>query len=86
MAKNKIEEDIKTEEIATEQIEEDIKSNKNALYKVIQGELPQKINVVKDKQVIAKAVFVDGMYITENKDVADELEAYGYEVVQGKAE
>lgn len=86
MAKNKIEEDIKTEEIATEQIEEDIKGKKNALYKVIQGELPQKINVVKDKQVIAKAVFVDGMYITDNKAVADELEAYGYEVVQGKTE
>lgn len=72
--------------MAKNKIEEDIKSNKNALYKVIQGNLPKRINVVKNKEVIAKAVFVDGMYITENKDVADELEVYGYEVVQGKTE
>lgn len=50
------------------------------MTKIYQGELPEVINVVIDGKVITKAVFIGGVYETDNKAVVKELKDYGYKV------
>lgn len=51
------------------------------MAKIYKGNLPQKINVVVDKKVIATADFGEnGIYETENEAVIKELKEYGYKV------
>lgn len=55
------------------------------MAKIIQGDLPQKINVVSNGKIIAAADFgEDGVYVTDNETVIEELRKYGYEVKEGK--
>jgi hypothetical protein len=51
------------------------------MTKIYQGDLPQKINVVVERKVIAVAEFdKNGIYETNNELVIKELKEYGYKV------
>jgi hypothetical protein len=51
------------------------------MTKIYQGDLPQKINVVVERKVIAVAEFdKNGIYETNNELVIKELKGYGYKV------
>lgn len=49
------------------------------MVKIFQGELPKRINVVVDRQLIGVAVFDEnGVFETDDKAIIDELVRYGY--------
>lgn len=51
------------------------------MAKIYKGNLPQRINVVVDRKVIAVADFGEnGIYETDNEAVIKELKEYGYKV------
>ena len=51
------------------------------MAKILQGNLPQKINVIVNRERVAVAVFDEnGIYETNNPAVIKELERYGYKV------
>jgi len=51
---------------------------KTTMTEIIQGDLPKRINVIKDKKVIAKVKFIDGIYNTDDEYIIKALTAYGY--------
>lgn len=52
------------------------------MAKILQGNLPAKINIIKDKAVIARVKFVDGQFQTDDEYVKNALAKYGYEVIE----
>lgn len=51
------------------------------MAKIIQGKLPNKINVVFEGKIINEATFnEDGIFITEDARIIKSLSEYGYEI------